>query len=149
MASLGHHANSDDVLQRTNLTLWRKANDFRPDADFMPWAITIARFEVLAFLRDHGRDRLVFDPDVMELVGCEVNEKLDSMTQRQQALRECMDKLSTENRDLLRQKYIHQQSISQISISTQRSMDSVKSLMLRIRRRLAECVERHLQEASD
>lgn len=149
MASLSNHADTDDVLQRANLTLWRKAGEFREGAEFLPWAITVTRFEVLSFLRDHGRDKLVFDLDVHELICDSAATNLTAMPQRQLALRACISKLTDENRDLLNRKYFQQHSISQIAKMTERTIDSVKSLMQRIRRRLAECVERHLMKDGD
>jgi len=32
-------ADADDVLQETNLVLWRKTADFDPAREFMPWAM--------------------------------------------------------------------------------------------------------------
>jgi RNA polymerase sigma-70 factor (ECF subfamily) len=147
LASLGHHANAEDVLQRTNLVLWRKAGEFHKGADFLPWAITVARYEILAFLRDHGRDRLVFSQDVLDVVSQAAEKRLVSMPARQEALRVCLDKLSDENRDMLNRKYVHLHSSAQLADATGRSADAVKSLMLRIRRRVSDCVEQQLRRA--
>ena len=68
LAALGNHADADDVLQRTNLVLWKKAKEFRPGAEFVPWALGIARYEVLSFLRSRRRERHVFSADVAMLM---------------------------------------------------------------------------------
>ena len=68
LASLGNYADAADVLQRTNLVLWKKAGEFRPGAEFLPWGLTIARYEVLSFLRDGQRDRHVYSTAVAELM---------------------------------------------------------------------------------
>jgi DNA-directed RNA polymerase specialized sigma24 family protein len=36
-----------DVLQETNLTLWKSQTRYRPGTNFLAWAFTIARLEVL------------------------------------------------------------------------------------------------------
>jgi len=36
-------ADAEDVLQETNLVLWRKAAEFISGRDFMPWALRIAQ----------------------------------------------------------------------------------------------------------
>ena len=141
LASLGNYANTADVLQRTNLTLWNKAREFHPGADFLPWAIAIARYEILSFLRDHQRDRLVFSEDVAKLMLDAAVEGASDMDDRQLALRKCLKKLPHRSRELLRQRYDTSRSIKQIASDSKRSTDSIKSLFLRIRKTLERCIE--------
>jgi RNA polymerase sigma-70 factor (ECF subfamily) len=145
LASLGNHANTADVLQRTNLTLWKKAHEFRPGADFAPWALAITRYEILAFLRDHRRDRHVFSDDVAELMLDAAVTEVPDPGDRQMALRTCLEKLPRRSRDLLWSRYDADKSIKQIASETNRSEDSVKSLFLRIRKSLERCIEMTLK----
>ena len=145
LASLGNYANTADVLQRTNLTLWNKAREFRPGAEFLPWAFTIARYEILSFLRDHQRDRLVFSDEVAKLMLNVAAEEASDTDDRQLALRKCLEKLPHRSRELLRQRYDKSQSIKQIASDSKRSEDAIKSLFLRIRRTLERCIETTLR----
>ncbi len=61
----GPSEDAKDAWQRTNVTLWRKAAEWRPETDFLPWALAVARFEVLATVRDRQRELLAFDSDVI------------------------------------------------------------------------------------
>jgi RNA polymerase sigma factor (sigma-70 family) len=54
---------ADDVMQETSVVLWEKFDTFREDGDFRTWAFGVARYEVLAWLRDKGRDRLVLNEE--------------------------------------------------------------------------------------
>ena len=67
-ASLGNAEEAKEALQRASIVLWRKCGDWNPDSDFLPWAITVAKFEVLGVVRDRNRlqARFVFDPDVVD-----------------------------------------------------------------------------------
>ena len=65
---LGDHARAADVVQETNLVLWRKIDEFQPEKPFLPWAYAIARFQVLAHLRDKSRDRLLLDEELAEVM---------------------------------------------------------------------------------
>ncbi len=47
--------NARDVLQETNIVLWRKRNEFKPGTDFVAWACKVAYYQALSFLRDAGR----------------------------------------------------------------------------------------------
>lgn len=145
LASLGNYADTADVLQRTNLILWKKAREFRPDAPFLPWALTIARYEVLSFIRDSQRDRHVYSSDVAEMMLDAAAAEASDPNDRQLALRKCLEKVSGHSRDMLWQRYGAEKSIRQIAAETNRTEDSVKSLFLRIRKSLARCVDADLK----
>ena len=58
-------ADASDVLQETNLVLWRKRDEFRLDQEFLPWARAIARYQVLANLKQQHRNRLRFSDTLL------------------------------------------------------------------------------------
>ncbi len=47
-ALLGGVEGAQDVLQETNLVLLEKAGEFDLSRPFLPWALTVARFQMLA-----------------------------------------------------------------------------------------------------
>jgi RNA polymerase sigma-70 factor, ECF subfamily len=145
LASLGNYADTADVLQRTNLILWKKAHEFRPEAEFLPWALTIARYEVLSFIRDSQRDRHVYSSDVAEMMLDAAAAEASDPNDRQLALRKCLEKVPGHSRDMLWQRYGAEKSIRQIAADANRTEDSVKSLFLRIRKALERCVEADLK----
>ena len=61
-----HRADADEILQETNLVLWRKFEEFRPGSDFRAWAFQVAYNKVKAFRERRGRDRLRFGQEVMD-----------------------------------------------------------------------------------
>lgn len=148
VAALGSSANVSDVLQRTNMVLWKKAREFRSGAEFLPWALAVARFEVLSFLRDHQRDRHVFAEDVTVLMLDAAADLAGEQGDRLAALRVCLEKLPGRSRSLLWQRYNEDKSIKQISMVTERSEDSVKSHLLRIRKKLELCIESFLKTSA-
>ena len=66
---------ADDVAQETNLVLWRTAAEYDPAQPFLPWALTIALYQVKAARRDAGRDRHVFDDSLVEILAAECREE--------------------------------------------------------------------------
>ena len=68
---LPNHDDAADVLQETNLVLWRKSGEFVEGTEFGAWACRIAYYQVFARLRDAKRDRLVFDPQLLDQLGAE------------------------------------------------------------------------------
>ena len=90
MSSLGDYADTADVLQATNVALWKKADQFISGSSFIPWAFKVAKFEILAFLRTRRRDRHVFSPELVEIMIDAAEEHSKGFASRSDALRECM-----------------------------------------------------------
>ena len=144
LSSLGNYSDTMDVLQRTNIVLWKKAGLFRPGAPFLPWALKVAKFEILAFVRSRRHDRHVFRPEVVELMIDKAIERASDGTMKSDALRDCIKELPERSRDFLQIRYAQEQSVKQISEKTGRSIEAVKSLYHRIRVALGHCIDRKL-----
>ena len=142
MSALGNYSDTLDVLQLTNIALWKKASQFRPGAKFLPWALKVAKYEILAFMRVRRRDRHTFSPETVELMIDVAVERSQDTSTRSNALRDCIKELPERSREFLRIRYSQQQSIRAVAEKTGRSVDAVKSLYLRIRRALARCIDR-------
>ena len=57
----------NDVLQRTNLVIWRKRKDFKEGTNFKSWAFSIAHWEVRAYLKECKRKSwLVVDEELCD-----------------------------------------------------------------------------------
>src|SRR5437764_6242902 len=82
-----------DVLQETNLLLWRKAEDFIPGTDFWAWASQVARYQVLTYLKQQQRDRHVFDHGLLDTLAGLAEEKARTSDERQAALALCLERL--------------------------------------------------------
>lgn len=143
---LGDHSRAADVLQETNLVLWRKLDEFQPHRPFLPWAFAIARFQVLAHLRDHKRDRLLLDAELAETLSPHVERQLASLPDDAASLQLCLQKLSSDHRQLIEKRYFRSMSIRGVAEDVNRSVSSVKVTLLRIRRQLAECLQRRALE---
>lgn len=141
---LGDHSAAADVLQETNLVLWRKLDEFNASKPFLPWAFAIARFQVLACIRDRKRDRLLLDAELAEALAGAVEQQASRLPETRTALRTCLGTLSDGNRALIEQRYFEGKSIAELCESLGRKASAVKVSLLRVRRALAECVERRL-----
>ena len=75
-------SDADDVMQEVAVVLWEKFDEFRVGGDFRAWALGVARFEVLAWLRDKARDRLVLAQDVAELLADETRRDEPRLSRR-------------------------------------------------------------------
>lgn len=141
---LGDHSRAADVVQETNLVLWRKIDEFDPQKPFLPWAYAIARFQVMAHLRDHKRDRLLLDAELAETLSAEAERQAQQIDLVRAALRPCMQLLTPANRELIEQRYIRAMPVADVAATVDRTVGAIKVALLRIRRQLAECVQKRI-----
>ena len=140
-------ADADDVMQEIALVLWAKFENFRDGGDFRSWAFGVARFEVLAWLRDNRRDRLVLASDVVEMIADESANDVVRLDGERLALQSCLQKLSTKNRDLILQSYGSESGIQQVALTSGRSVVGFYQWLYRMRHSLLECIQREVQRA--
>lgn len=141
---LGNHTRAADVLQETNLVLWRKIADFSAEKPFLPWAFAVARFQVMAHLRDHKRDRLLLNAELAEQLSREVEQQAEQIDAVRVALRHCLQLLPAVNRQLVEDRHMRGVSVATLAESVDRSVGAIKVALLRTRRQLADCVQKRL-----
>jgi RNA polymerase sigma-70 factor (ECF subfamily) len=142
-------ADADDVMQEVSVVLWEKFATFREDADFRAWAFGVARFEVLAWLRDRSRDRLVLDENVVAKIAEETTADEPKLERQREALEECMKKVPGDQRALLMQAYQPGASIQEVAQASGRSTTGFYQWLHRVRRMLLDCIRRAMsQEAA-
>lgn len=141
---IGDHSRAADVVQETNLVLWRKLAEFTPGKPFLPWAFAVARFQVMAHLRDHKRDRLLLDAALAEVLSTEAQRQAEEVDAVRAALRACMQRLTPEHRNLVEHRYIRSASVAEVAAAAERTAGATKVALLRIRRQLAECVQERM-----
>ena len=131
-----------DVLQETNIVIWRKAEDFEPGSKFLAWACTIARFQVLSYLQKKKRDVLVFDNEMtMESGAAE-----DPEDTRFEVLQTCMRRLSQEHQNLLQIRYSKEKSVQQIANEQGKTANAISKILHRCRMSILECMQSKLSK---
>lgn len=147
-ASLGHCEEAKDAWQRANVVLWEKSGEWDARTRFLPWALAVVRYEVLAVIRDRQRERLMFDDDVARMMADAAALEAESHDHRRDALARCLEKLQPRHREMLTAHYVFGHLQSDIARSHDMGLSAVKVLLLRLRRSLAECIERQLHHES-
>ncbi|QDT12826.1 RNA polymerase sigma factor SigM [Planctomycetes bacterium K23_9] len=142
---LGDHTSASDVVQETNLVLWRKKDQFDPSAAFLPWAFGIARMQVLAHVRDLGRSRCVLDQELVEMMSAEAEAQSRQMDSLQAAMRRCLSEMPPKHRDMIQTRYFKSASIKQVAEVFDRGVSDVKVTLLRLRQKLRDCVVRRME----
>jgi RNA polymerase sigma-70 factor (ECF subfamily) len=148
MSLVPHWADAEEVLQETNLVLWREFDTFRPGTNFAAWACRVALNQVLAWRKRRQRDRLEFSDAFLEAVAAETEAAADALEDRCEALAGCIAKLPAHHRDMLRLRYGENRGIEAIADQLQRTTEAVYRALSRIRHALHECVNRTLATGS-
>jgi RNA polymerase sigma-70 factor (ECF subfamily) len=139
---LGDVNDASNVLQQTNMVLWKKVDEFEAGSSFHAWARKVAYFQTLAYIRDMKRDRLVFDEEIVHQLAD--RPSLEDEDERRIALRHCLGTLSESSLELLQQRYVPGKSIRDIAASRNKKVGAVKMALLRIRQALVDCIENQM-----
>jgi len=143
-----HAADADDVLQETNIVLWRKSAEFDTAREFLPWAMRVAQLQSLAHLKRRQRARVSFDDELLALVAKEAIAEVAEADARRVALAGCLQKLDTEQRALVAQRYEPGDSVNEIAVARGTTPKALSEMLRRIRHALLLCIERSMaQEA--
>lgn len=142
-------ADAEDICQRASLTLWRRFDEFELGTDFRAWAVTVARFEAMNFVRKRKKDRLFFSERVLEAIADTQMERLaDCELQESQwsKLSDCIGKLSDRHQKLLKLYYGGTRTLARLAESLGCSEGSTRTALCRIRQSLRKCVKQSIRE---
>lgn len=131
---------AEDLLQQTNLVLWRKFDDYQSGTDFMRWACCVAHLQVLTFLRRRRRGPVHLNEELLQQLADKRLGRTKIYEQYREALQQCMDRLGVIDRDLLDLCYGGMLSIKDVAAKLGRSADSIYHSLQRIRRVLFSCI---------
>lgn len=148
---VGYDADTiDEVMQATLLVAWKKLDTFRyeepqPTEELVRWVCTIARFEVLGYLRDKKRRQtLAFDEHLVGELADLQEETSDLLDARRSALRGCLKQLEPKQQEAIRMRYGVGLSMSEIATRQDRSVKAATVAMCRVRKALERCIRQTL-----
>lgn len=139
-------ADVDDLVQQVAETCARKFPEFDREGDdrsFRSWALTIARFEVLRYYKREARS-IGFRPEMMEVIAAEFERQSEEPDARLDALRQCLERVSDRNRQLLEMRYFRDLSADQIADRLALKAGAVRVALCRARQTLADCIQRKI-----
>jgi RNA polymerase sigma-70 factor (ECF subfamily) len=135
---------AEDVLQETNLVLWRRFDEFRPGTDFYAWAARVAFLQVLKYRKGSRRESFALDDDILETLASRAMEHTSYLDAAREALQTCLSKLRTEDRELILRRYMAGDSGKKVASELGRPQNSVYKSLGRIRQGLLLCIQRTL-----
>ena len=140
-----NQADVEDVMQETNLAIWRKREKYDPERPFAAWAMGIASIEVARLRRRSGKDKLIFSDELINLLTSDFIKQVDLQDARRDALGECLQKLTASDRQLVEDRFKVGKSISLLALELGRPEKTVYWLLSRIREQLYHCIQKFLK----
>ncbi len=139
---LPSRGDASEVMQEVAVVLWRKFPEFDASRDFRKWAFGVARYEVLAYLRDLVRDRHVFDAALVNRLADAAAAAEPRHDAQRDALEACLQKLPPAQRELVLSAYAEGTRIDELATRRGQTAMSLYKVLHRIRQALIECVRR-------
>ncbi len=142
-----HPTDIDDVLQEANLVMWRLAEEFDASRPFLPWAMRIAQLQAMAWLKNNGRAKLRLDDSLLDTIAAEALTETEELEPRRMALSACLERLSSDHRALIAQRYQPNGCVNEVATERGSSAKAVSEMLRRIRGSLLTCIERRMEKA--
>jgi RNA polymerase sigma-70 factor, ECF subfamily len=134
---------AEDLIQEISVIVLRMANaGERPD-NLPAWCRGIARNLLLRERRDMRRLVYIDSTEWIELVDRTFEENATSVEElRRSSLRQCMDKLGAQARDLIDLRYSRSLRLRDIAERMNKSELAVQVALSRLRKTLKDCIQR-------
>jgi RNA polymerase sigma-70 factor (ECF subfamily) len=131
---------AEDILQETSMVIVEKFDDFKLGTDFVAWACQIAWWRVRAARQKYARSKVVFDDDVLDSVAQTAATMHHEVSDRHDALAQCLQRLHPRDRELLLTRYEPGARVEEAAERSGRSLDAAYKALARLRKLLFDCV---------
>ena len=137
-----NEAIAEELVNETFLDVWRSAGKFEGRSQVSSWIISIGRNKAISLLRkrsdaeldDEYASNLADDSDTPEVTALK--------TDKAAAMRVCIDKLSTEHREVIDLVYYQEKAIKEIAVILTVPENTVKTRVFHARKKLSELLSK-------
>lgn len=136
-----------EVVQETFLAVFTKPDRFDFSSKFSTWLCAIAAHKAADVLRKQGRywsSNVELDDQMIETLPSENLDVLDRMEEdeRDEILRECIERLSSDQRESMLLAYHQGASIEEIADIQKTPQGTAKTRLFHARKKVQDCVRR-------
>lgn len=143
----------DDIWQETMIVAWRRLDDFDRSRPFGPWLRGIAARTVMAKLRRHRQLVQVEDLGELDYLSSRFEQVHslagDTLDEKLSALRDCVSRLSEDERRCIEGRYQDNLMPAQLSEKLSLQLETVKKRLQRAKQRLQTCIESKLSPTTE
>jgi RNA polymerase sigma-70 factor, ECF subfamily len=139
-----NRGDAEDLLQETSLVVCEQFHQFEEGTDFVAWACQIAYWRIRYARQKFARSKVVFNQDVLDAVAHTADNMRNELSDRHEALRNCLQKLHPRDRELLLLRYEPGAGVEGAARRTGRSRQTAYKALTRLRKLLLDCVTTRL-----
>ena len=138
-----NEATAEDLISEVFLDVWRQAAKFEGRSAVSTWILSMARFKALSVLRRRTEDEL--DEETAGTIEDPEDDPETTLAKKDKgaALRQCLEKLSAEHREIVDLVYYHEKSVAEVSSIVGIPEATVKTRMFYARKKLSELLKEH------
>jgi RNA polymerase sigma-70 factor, ECF subfamily len=136
-----NEATAEDLISEVFLDVWRQAGKFEGRSTVSTWMLSIARFKALSALRRRSEEEL--DDESAAAIEDLADDPEVALAKKDKGtvLRHCLDRLSTEHREIIDLVYYHEKSVEEVAGIVGIPEATVKTRMFYARKKLGELLK--------
>ena len=134
---------SDDLLQETFMTLWKKRESFVPGTNFKAWAFQTAFNLVRNYRRSNAKslEHPMPSDKIMEMTRDSYLNNEKPWETESRYLPECIQQLPERQQQLITRRYVGKVSLQTLAPEWELTPNALSQLLFRIKRSLRKCVQ--------
>jgi RNA polymerase sigma-70 factor, ECF subfamily len=138
---VGNPTVAEDLISDVFLDVWRQADKFEGRSAVSTWMLAIARFKALSALRKKPDEEL--DEETAETIEDTSDNPEVTLEKKDKSavLRQCLEKLSPEHKEIIDLVYYHEKSVEEVAEIVGIPENTVKTRMFYARKKLAELLQ--------
>jgi RNA polymerase sigma-70 factor (ECF subfamily) len=137
---------AEDVFQEVSIVALRKGAAIQDEAHFGLWFRRAARLECLSIQRKRSREPILLGDALLDMLDeAWQATDADAGDDRLDALRACLQKLTTRSQQLLHLRYVEGRKGVDIAAHLQQPVNSIYVALSRIHRALGNCLHKWLR----
>ena len=149
-SAIYNRADAQDVLQRVALCAYQKYDEYDASQSFQGWLFGIAKFEVLGYFRNLGRNPEVIDSEISERLADNMEDQSEAISREDDERREKLEQLLTQlpekAQELVRLRFFENREYDEIARLLNTNEGAVRTAISRIIAKLRGMAKTSMQE---
>jgi RNA polymerase sigma-70 factor, ECF subfamily len=136
-----NEAAAEDLISEVFLDVWRQAAKFEGRSAVSTWMLSMARFKALSTLRRRTEEEL--DDETAGTIEDTQDDPETALAKKDKgaALRQCLERLSAEHREIVDLVYYHEKSVAEVASMVGIPEATVKTRMFYARKKMSELLK--------
>ena len=138
---------AEDVFQDVCIKALKQKDPFNDEAHVRRWARRVARNRAIDLIRKKGKQAILLDEEILELIEQEWPEDRPQETHvKITALKACIEKLTPYSKEIINLRYIEGLGGIEVAEILNRKVDTIYKALARLHVGLRECIQKRMKK---